>query len=243
MVVLAVKAYDTAEAVEALRPYWDTSAFLSLQNGLGNEDLLAERTERVLGGVTSQGVTFVRPGEIFHAGVGATVIGPYRDAAASDAPAVVQAFQESDLPCRLAEDIRTELWRKALVNASINPLTALLRVRNGEVARSEALRGIVKEVVDEGVRTAGAHGVRLEVGEVLAQVWKTAKATAENRSSMLQDLEAGRRTEIAAINGALVERGSRVGIPCPANATLMRLVQAAEAAGREALLRAREAPP
>lgn len=232
VVLVTVKAYDTGEAMAALRPFWETSAFLSLQNGLGNEDLLAERAKRVLGGVTSQGVTFVKPGEVFHAGVGETAIGPYREAARGDAPGVVEAFQACDIPCRQAEDIHAELWVKAIVNASINPLTALLRVPNGAVARSATLRAIVEEVVEEGVRAAAAHEVLLGKGEVLGRVWATAEATAENRSSMLQDLEAGRRTEIAAINGALVERGSHKGIPCPANALLTRLVQAAEEAGR-----------
>jgi 2-dehydropantoate 2-reductase len=232
VILVTVKAYDTPRAVEALEPFWKTSTFLSLQNGLGNEDLLASKAEKVLGGVTNQGVTFLGPGEVHHAGAGETYIGPYKGTTEADAVDVVEAFRECGMPCSLAKDIRRELWLKAVVNACINPLTGLLGVRNGYLQESEELRDLVRRIVSEGVHVAEAHGISLQQEDVLERVWYISSATADNKSSMLQDLERGRRTEVDAINGEIVRTGRRLGISCEVNAFLVSLVKAAEGAPR-----------
>lgn len=228
VVLLTVKAYDTTGAMEALAPFYHTSTFLSLQNGLGNEDIIASMAAKVLGGVTTQGVTFIRPGVVRHAGVGETRIGPYSGATEEEATRVVEAFREAGMSCSLATDIRRELWLKVLVNACINPLTALLRVKNGYLRESDALGGVVRTVVEEGVSVAEAYDIHLNREEVLDRVWSVVKATADNRSSMLQDLERGRRTEVEAINGAIVRLGRQKGLECEVNALLTSLVKAAE---------------
>ncbi|MCJ2520952.1 MAG: 2-dehydropantoate 2-reductase [Candidatus Thermoplasmatota archaeon] len=230
VVVLTVKAYDTEGALEALKPFWRKAAFLSLQNGLGNEDLLAERADRVLGGVTNQGVTFVAPGEVYHAGIGDTYIGPYRGTGLEEAAELVEAFSMCGIPSELSEDIRGELWLKTLVNACINPLTGLLEVKNGHILQSTFLTDVVREIVDEGLQVAALQGLHLDREEVLEKVWSIAEATADNISSMLQDLEKGRRTEIDSINGAIVERGREGGVSCPINSLLTNLVKALEEA-------------
>lgn len=228
VVLVAVKAYDTPPAAEALRPFWTTALFLSLQNGLGNEETLAARARRVLGGVTNQGVTFVGPGEVRHAGVGASYVGPFQGAGREEAEAVARAFQAAGMDCHAVEDIRRELWLKALVNACINPLTALLRAPNGVLRGAGPLREIVEAVVAEGVRVATLHGIDLEAGTVLERLEGVVAATAGNRSSMLQDLERGRRTEIEAINGAIVRLAAEKGFPVPTNRLLADLIRAAE---------------
>lgn len=230
VILLTVKAYDTPQAVDALEPFWRTSIFLSLQNGLGNEDVLAARVERVLGGVTNHGVTFLGPGEVYHAGVGETYVGPYKGTVPQDGAEVVKAFRESGMPASLVEDIGRELWLKALLNACINPLTGLLRVRNGYILERDALRDSVGMIVEEGIKVAHSYGIHLDRDEVLERVWTVAKATAENRSSMLQDLERGRGTEVDAINGAIVELGRAKGVSCRVNSLLTLLVKAAEQA-------------
>lgn len=232
VVILAVKAYDTLPAVEALEPLWDRSLFLSLQNGLGNEEVLAAHASRVLGGVTTQGVTFVKPGEVYHAGAGETLIGPFEGASPEDADEVVAAFNESGLPSHLSENIRSELWLKAIVNACINPLTALLRVPNGYVLETASTREVVRAIIEEGVHVASRLGPNLDEGLVYDRVASVVRGTATNRSSMLQDLERGRRTEIEAINGAIARLGDEVDRPAPTNALLTRLIKAAEVAAR-----------
>ncbi|MFQ5986360.1 MAG: ketopantoate reductase family protein [Thermoplasmata archaeon] len=233
VVIVAVKAYDTSGAAEALKPLTQRASFLSLQNGLGNEETLAAAGARVLGGVTNQGITFLGPGEIHHAGSGDTYIGPFAGVRKEEAVQVVEAFNESGLPSHVVDDVRGELWLKAVVNACINPLTALLRVDNGYVLETRATEQIVRDVIQEGVEVAAQYDVDLVAEAVFERVASVVRGTAENRSSMRQDLERRRRTEIDAINGAIARLGRDVGQPAPTNALLTRLIRAAEAAPRQ----------
>lgn len=232
VVILAVKAYDTLAATKALEPLWERSLFLSLQNGLGNEEILAAHALRVLGGVTNQGITFVGPGEVYHAGAGETSLGPFQGVGPEDAGRVVASFNESGMPSHLVTDIRGELWLKAIVNACINPLTALLRVPNGYVLETAPAQEVVRAIVREGVDVASHRGLDLDETAVHERVASVVRATAANRSSMLQDLERGRRTEIDAINGAIARLGQEKERPVPTNALLTKLIRAAEWAPR-----------
>jgi 2-dehydropantoate 2-reductase len=231
VVVLTVKSYDTATAVAALESFWHTSTFLSLQNGLGNVELLAERAERVLGGVTYHGVTFAGPGEVKHAGTGETILGPVKGTTLGDAEAIRQAFCESGVEATVAEDIHRVLWTKAVVNACFNPITGLLRLRSGALHRSEHLMESCRWIVEEAVAVARAGGVELDFEGLMERIRAVSSATAENKSSMLQDLERGGRTEIDAINGWIARMGRELGIPVPVNRTLALLVKAAEELG------------
>jgi 2-dehydropantoate 2-reductase len=124
------------------------------------------------------------------------------------------------------------LWTKAVVNACFNPLTGLLRVKSGVLGRSEHLMECCRMIVDEAAAVARADGAELDVDALMERVRTVARNTAENRSSMLQDLEKGGRTEIDAINGWIARLGEEKGIRCPVNRTLALLVKAAEEVGR-----------
>jgi 2-dehydropantoate 2-reductase len=225
-VLLTVKAYDTAAAIVALAPLVDSALFVSLQNGLGNEEILATRCARVLGAVINQGATMLAPGEVYHAGSGSIAIGPFFGTGASDAEAIAAALAEAGFPARAVTDIRARIWEKAILNAAVNPLSALLRKRTGELIESDALRAAMRQVVDESVAIAAACGIALAADAVFATIEQVAEATRDNKSSMYQDLERGRRTEIEAINGALVERAREHGVPCPANELLAQMIRA-----------------
>jgi 2-dehydropantoate 2-reductase len=227
VVVVTVKSYDTGTAVGALESLWGNATFLSLQNGLGNVELLAERAERVLGGVTYSGVTFVGPGRIEHAGTGDTVLGPHRGTSLADAERLASAFRESGIETSVTESIETTLWRKAVVNACFNPLTGLLEMRSGALASSSSLSACSRLIVNEAVAVARASGVALDEAELLERVRAVSLATARNKSSMLQDMQKRRRTEIDAINGAIARLGAERGIECPVNRVLTLLVKAA----------------
>jgi 2-dehydropantoate 2-reductase len=227
-----VKSYDTASAAEALRPFWKRAAFLSLQNGLGNVETLAAGADRVLGGVTYHGVTFVGPGEVKHAGVGDTILGPFRGTTLEDAEQIRRALDESGLATTATDDIQRVLWTKAVVNACFNPITGLLRVKSGVLKGSEPLMALCRSIVEEAATIAAAEGTALDVEALMERVRAVSAATAENRSSMLQDLERGGRTEIDAINGWIARLGSERGLPCPVNRALTLLVKAAEELGR-----------
>ena len=227
VVLVTTKSYGTAGAVEALAGFSKQSIFVSLQNGLGNEEILAERVENVLGAVINQGVTFLEPGAVYHAGEGETELGAFQGTAPGDAERVACAFRETGLEARAVEDIRSSIWLKVILNAAVNPLTALLAKRTGELIGDPALESAIRLIVHESVAIARAAGVALEENTVLEKIWSVARATKDNKSSMLQDLQRGRRTEIDAINGALLDRARSLGVAAPQNELLFHLVRAA----------------
>jgi len=228
-VLLTVKAYDTAAAVESLAAFAHDTIFVSLQNGLGNEEVIAKRTAKVLGAVINQGATMLGPGEVFHAGSGEITIGPFAGTDELDAEAIAAALAEAGFPARAVADIGERIWAKAILNAAVNPISALLCKRTGELIASEPLVEAMRQVVEESVAIAAACGITLETNAIMETIHTVAKATRDNKSSMYQDLEKGRRTEIEAINGALIAHAKEHGLPCPANELLARLVRAAEA--------------
>ena len=226
-VLVTAKAHQTEEAVRELSPYWGSSIFVSLQNGLGNEELMARRAERVLGAVINQGAILLEPGRVFHAGEATTEIGPFQGTSLADAGVLARVLDEAGIRARAVADIRPPMWRKVVLNAAVNPLTALLGKKTGELLHDPELEAAMAEIVQESVAIARASGVELEAGEILEAIREVARATPENRSSMLQDLERGRPTEIDFINGELARRARAMGLDAPRNELLTRLVRAA----------------
>lgn len=202
---------------------------VTLQNGVGNREQLAAALGggRVGQGVTALGATLLGPGQVRHAGQGATIFG-----AAPSRPAMralAELFGACGLPAELADDLDALVWGKLVVNVGINALTALLRVPNGALAELPAARELLAAAVAEAAAVARARGTALPYADPLAHVLTVAQATAANRSSMLQDVLRGSPTEIATINGAVVREGARLGVPTPVNQALALLVQALDA--------------
>ncbi|HEV8595614.1 MAG TPA: ketopantoate reductase family protein [Thermoplasmata archaeon] len=233
VVFVATKAYDTTAAVEALRAFWRHSVFVTLQNGLGNAETLAAKTDRVIAGTTTHGVTFVAPGEIVHAGAGDTMIGPWKGVKSKDADLIARMLTASGIATSVTDDVRQELWGKALVNAAINPLTAVLRRSNGELVRNDDLRALAERIVREGTVAAAHAGVVLDADATVRRALDVAHRTAENRSSMLQDIEHGHRTEVEAITGAILRAAGAD--PMPYNHTVYALVRGLEGRPRAPL--------
>lgn len=237
LVLLLVKAPRTGSALPELPPLLaEGGAVLTLQNGLGAADLLAEALgeERVLVGVTAQGATLLGPGEIRHGGAGETLVGGYRGGHPALASAV-RALDGAGLPTRAVEDIWPKVWGKLVVNCGINALTALAGLKNGDISRIPAAADVLRDAVREATAVARAAGVELGDADALAErVLAVAEATAANRSSMGQDVDRRSPTEIDFINGAVVREGLRLGVETPVNRTLTRLVQALETAYRGA---------
>ena len=215
LVLISTKAYDTPKAISALRPFWDSSLFLTLQNGLKNADLISEEVRRVAAGTTSHGVTFVADGLVRHAGLGDTRIGPFKNVSAREARMLCDEMTACGFPANPSDDIRRDLWVKVLVNASINPITAIARVQNGRLLTMPQLNTLLRMSSVEGATVARSEGYAISNGHAISAAEKVAKRTAENRSSMLQDIERGRRTEIAEISGAIIEVARSHGIAVP----------------------------
>jgi 2-dehydropantoate 2-reductase len=234
LLVLTVKAYDTRRALADARALLgQRTRVLTLQNGLGNVEQVSEVVDerRVFAAVTTHGVTFVEPGHVRHAGVGYFRVGsPANEHAA--AREIADAFLASGLDVEATDRILGEIWAKVVVNASINPLTAITGLRNGALLEFAPLRELMQRVVEEAVDVARAEGAPLPEDDLLLRARRVAELTAENKSSMLQDVERGRRTEVDAICGEIVARGLARGVDTPVNMTLSALVKGIEESTR-----------
>ena len=228
LVLVTTKAYDTEPAAKSLRRFGKTSTWLTLQNGIDNPDILARVAKRVVAGATSHGVTFLRPGEIRHAGIGETAIGPYAGLHEDDIVWIRDVLDEAGVRTRISTDIRRDLWLKAIVNAGINPLAALTRLRNGYLATLPMLTAAMTGLTAEAAAVARAEGFDIPDREAAELAVKVARRTRENRASMLQDVERGRQTEIEAITGAILRGAERRGLRAPLNAVVYGLVRGLE---------------
>ena len=225
LVLVTVKAFDTASAARALGGMDDAGAVLSLQNGMGNEETLATALPwPVLAGTTDFGAERTGPGVVRCNGVGGVVLGPPEGGESPAADRAGETFREAGIEFTVAADMPRRLWTKLAVNAGINPVTALARVDNGAVLE-DPLAGIARRAARETAAAATAAGVDLDPEEAVAAMGKVARDTAENVSSMRQDVEAGRPTEVDAINSYVVERAAE---PVPVNRTLAALVAGCE---------------
>jgi len=229
LLALFVKAPVTRCALESARPMiGEGTLLLSLQNGIGIAEILEDFVprEKLFRGVTSQGSTFLGPGEIRHAGVGKTRVGPLSSAGnETDRTAVAGLFQRSQIPFEMVDSVRHLVWEKLLINVGINALTAIFNVPNGELINDQDLQTIMRGAVCEAVMVARANGLDFRPERAVHEVEKICRLTAENISSMLQDVRRGSLTEIDYINGAIVREGERLGVETPLNCLLTRLIK------------------
>jgi 2-dehydropantoate 2-reductase len=232
VVFVTVKAYQTRQALEDVASAIGPNTFLAtLQNGLGNGEQLAHRVGegRAIAGTTSHGCIFHGPGRVEHTGVGDTVVGPVRP---PDRPAHHQLADEltaAGIETEVVSDVRPKLWSKAAVNAAINPLTAIAGLPNGALLEVPELEAQMEATAREVEQVARAAGIEVEEEAWVSRAREVAQQTAKNRSSMLQDIERGRRTEIDAICGHVSEVAERHGVPAPRNEMLHGLVKGIEA--------------
>jgi 2-dehydropantoate 2-reductase len=235
LTIMAVKAYQTEAAARALPALMSQGGMaLTLQNGLGNLEVMARIAGpgRLLAGVGLLGVTRQDEGRIIYAGRGAIYIGvpAGSQVTGAEVAAVVDLFRQAGLECQAREDIEAVLWEKLVINVGINPLTALLRVPNGALLELPPAWEVAVAAAGEAQAVARAAGLTLS-GDPAARLAQVCSATAANHSSMLQDILAGKQTEIEALNAQVAARGRTLGVPTPVNDLLTRLLKAAERSG------------
>lgn len=233
LVIVCVKAYHTEEALRCHGSLVGKSTTLwSIQNGLGNVEAMARviPPSRIVGGSTTMGANLLGLGRVHHAGEGDTFIGELDGSLSPRAELIAKAVSAAGIRVQISPDIQRLIWRKVLVNVAINALTAILRVRNGVLVEHESTIRVMEEAVREAVRAAATRGICFAEDEALAQAKEVARRTAGNRSSMLADILAGRRTEIDYINGAIATMA-----PAPVNRVLADLVRALEASSASRL--------
>lgn len=235
LIMIFVKAYDTRKAAQdALPMVGPETVFLTLQNGLGNVEQIEEVAGkgRVVAGATTHGSTLVGPGEVFHAGKGLTYIGELTGEITERVKRIAETFNRAGIETHISQNIQGIIWKKILINVGINAITAITGLRNGEILLVPEVKEIVRKAVLEAAEVAKAAGITVEMEDPVAEVYKVAELTAKNKSSMLQDVERGRRTEIDAINGAIVRIGKQYGVDTPVNETLVAAVKGIEYASK-----------
>ena len=230
LVIFFVKTYDTERAVsDSLVLEKEDTVFLTLQNGLGNEEAICKKIDRkkVMLGVTGHGATLLRPGHVRHAGWGKTFVGELDHRITDRATRIAQMFCKAGIETEASPNIHDQVWGKLVVNAGINALTALTGFKNGQLLDYPETARLMERLVFEAAQVARRKGVHIEE-DPIEKVRKAAEATRDNRSSMGQDFDHRRRTEIDAINGAVVREAQALGIPVPFNQAVTDLVKAIE---------------
>jgi len=228
LILLTVKSYDTESAIkQALNVFGDNTVVLSLQNGLGNIDVMKKSVDcsKIFAGITTYGAFFSKPGIIEHTGFGETVIGKL-DGDDSYVRVIVDLFNNSGIATSFSSNIVEDIWIKAIVNSSINPLTVVFQCKNGYLLDNPILKGIVKRVCYESTCIANAQGLNLSSKKMFDKTVDVIQKTSENYSSMFQSFVKDNRTEIDAINGRLVEIGKVFKVDTLLNQSLCFLVEA-----------------
>ena len=227
LAVILVKSLQSEQAAHiaqtALAP---NGIAITLQNGLGNLETLTAvlGPHRATLGTTSTGADIVQPGTIKFAGHGLTHIANQQ----TNHPSIQRLaalLNQTGLETHLSENVDGLVWGKLAINAGINPLTALLRVPNGFLAENATARRIMQAAAVEAAQVAAALDIPLPYPNAAERVLEVAQATADNRSSMLQDVLRGAPTEIEAICGAVAANGRFTQTPTPINQQLLQLVQ------------------
>ena len=222
--LVLVKAWQTERTAAQLRACLNPDGLaLTLQNGAGNYEQLAAALgpERAALGVTTTGATLMAPGLVRPGGRG--VISVQQHPRISP---VVELLRAAGFEVEETPNPEGLVWSKLVVNAAINPLTAMLRVPNGDLLSRPDARDLMGRLAREAAAVAAALGVALTFSDPAAAAEDVARKTAGNHSSMLQDVLRGAPTEIDAICGVVVREGQRLGVPTPVNEVMWRLVRA-----------------
>lgn len=234
LVLLFTKGTHSAEAILSVAHLAATGPLaLTLQNGIGNADLLAASfgAERVLLGTAHVPADLTAPAAVMTHGFGTLELGGFTAAAHGFAPTVAALLQSAAFDARVANDIEASVWEKVAFNAALNAVGMICQVPNAGIANEPGRRLAVK-VVDETTNVAAARGVRIDRERIVATIDAALREHAYHKASMLQDRERGRLTEIETINGAVAREGARVGVPTPVCDTLTDLVRIIELAPR-----------
>lgn len=236
IVFLTVKSFDTAtSARDALSMMGPDTMVVSMQNGLGNVETLAgiAGKDRTIGAMAIFGAIIPEPGSVKVTVIASeTLVGEMNHPPTPRVEAIARMLDDAGIPAKTSANTMRDIWHKALYNIALNPLSALLEVPYGDIADNPNTRWLIEKMISEAFQVAGACGIDLGLEspeEYLKILWdQKLPPTREHRSSMLQDILRGKRTEIDFINGAVVRLGEEYGIETPNNTALVRIVKAKE---------------
>ena len=230
--IVATKAMDAESAIIATAHVFAGGAVASVMNGVGNEAVLARHVSRVIRGTTFPAGKLVEPGVVQWDVRGDTTFGPFEQqpATADEVARLADVCTRAGLPARAVPDARPAQWAKVIFNAASNPVGALTGLAHGRVCEQPGLRALISGLIGEGAAVAAADGV-VPDSDPEALVDRAARPDVgyDHKASMLQDLEANRRTEIEHLNGGIVRLGARLGVRTPLNEAMVALIRGVEA--------------
>ena len=227
--IVATKALHTRSAVTAAQAALTDAAVVSVQNGLGNEEIIAELVPRVIQGSIVTAGALVEPGVVRYDAPGDSWFGPFesRPATMAEVTRLAELLTAGGLSTYALADARGPQWTKVVFNAATSPVAALTGLSVGRVCTDPGLRAQVGRLVDEALAVCAAAGIELTrsprdaIGEAIAEAY-------EHKPSMLQDVLAHRATEVDVLNGGIVAEGRRVGVPTPWHDAMVALVKGLE---------------
>lgn len=227
--IVATKSYVTEPAIRGVAASFADGAVCSVQNGVGNEEVIAEHVARVIRGTTFPAGRILEPGHVAMDTGGKVWVGPFEDRPArmDEVEALADALNRAGLEALGMADARGAQWTKVIFNAATNPLGALTRLTHGRLCELPATRELASELVAEGRAVAEALDIELD-SEPDELIDHAAQVAYEHQASMLQDVLAERATEVDALNGGICRFGEDVGVPTPMNRAVWALVQGLE---------------
>ncbi len=231
IIIFLVKSYDTASAAKNVAPLISkNTSILTLQNGLNNMEIIKKHSiakslnrsiTDLFVGTTSHASTLIGYGRIKHTGEGETIIADE----VGRAEKIKEVLEKSGIETRLVKDVDSVLWSKLLVNSSINPVGAIFNLKNGEILKNKAARGIMLKAAEEVFHLCRLRKTKLFYKNPFKMVIDVCKRTSENKNSMLQDLAKGRKTEVESISGAVVKEAGKFHLKLPVNETLYSIIK------------------
>jgi len=229
--IVATKAMHTGAAIRVTAHAFAGGCVATVQNGIGNEEVIAEHVERVIRGTTFPAGKILEPGHVQWDVKGDTTLGPFEPQPApfAEVERLADACTRGGMPTHAVADARGPQWRKVIFNAATNPVGALTGLTHGRVCERPDLRALVSGLVDEGKAVAAVQGIELDSDPEELIDYSAQKGVAyEHKASMLQDVEARRPTEIDYLNGGIVRFGREHGVPTPLNESIWALVKGVE---------------
>jgi 2-dehydropantoate 2-reductase len=230
--IVATKAMHTEGAIAATAHAFADGAVATVQNGVGNEEVVAAHVGRVIRGTTFPAGKILEPGVVQWDVKGDTTLGPFepQPAGEDEIERLADACTRGGMPTAAVADARPAQWRKVIFNAATNPVGALTGLTHGRVCERPDLRALVSALVDEGKAVASAQGIVLDADpEELIDHAARPEVAYGHKASMLQDVEARRQTEIDFLNGGIGRFGRELGVPTPVNDAITQLIKALEA--------------
>ncbi|HKD02883.1 MAG TPA: 2-dehydropantoate 2-reductase [Terriglobales bacterium] len=228
--IVATKAIHTRQAISQVAHVFDShSAVCSVQNGVGNEEIIAEHAQQVIRGTTFPAGHLISPGHIGYDIKGDTWIGPFEPTNTSmkKVEELAGLITRSGMNTIALKDARGAQWTKLIFNAATNPVGALTLLHHGAATRFAPTGQLFNDLIAEGEAVAKKLGIELH-GDPRQLVEKGARAPGQHRASMLQDVLARRQTEVDFMNGAIVNQGEKAGVPTPLNKAIWELIKGLE---------------